>query len=149
MKKAIIIFSVFLIILFVGCTTPQPPAATGLMSFKALDDSKSTSRGVNQLVLANNKFAIDYYNIIDKEENLFFSPFSISTALAMTYEGADGKTGEEMRNVFYFPEDDTTRQSSFAKIYNTLNDSASKGNYQFSIANSLWAEQTYKFHQSF
>jgi serpin B len=54
-----------------------------------------------------------------------------------------------MRKVFYFSQDDTIRQSSFAKLYNSLNESASKGNYSLNIANSLWNEKTYVFKQSF
>lgn len=161
MKKAILILSILIIGLFlIGCTTPQPqitpkpPIVTGLLSFKSLDDSQSTLEGVNNLVLANNKFAIDYYNKLDSNpkhlgKNIFFSPFSISTALAMTYEGANGQTAKEIRDVFYFPQNDILRQSSFAKIYNTLNENASKGNYNLSIANSLWNEKTYEFKPSF
>ena len=141
-------------IVLLGCTTPSPPIGAGLMGFTQLDDSKSTTEGLNELVLANNTFAIDYYNKLDSNptnsgKNIFFSPFSISSALAMVYEGADGKTAEEMQKVFYFPVDDITRQSSFANLYNSLNESASKGNYQLNIANALWNEKTYTFEQSF
>jgi serpin B len=149
--KVIALFALLILFLF-GCTTVNPPV--GLMSFKQLDDSKATAEGLNELVLANNSFAVDYYNKLDSnpennEKNIFFSPFSISTVLAMTYEGADGKTAEEMRKVFYFPADDTVRQSSFAKLYNSLNESSSKGNYSLNIANALWNEKTYEFKQSF
>jgi len=106
------------------------------------------------LILANNSFAVDYYNKLDSSENqsgknIFFSPFSISTALAMTYEGAEGITAEEMRNVFYFPKNDEERRAAFANVYNNLNKSASKENYKINIANSLWNEQTYPFKKSF
>jgi serpin B len=149
--KGILLFSLFVLFLF-GCTTVNPPV--GLMSFKQLDDSKATSQGLSELVNANNSFAIDYYNKLDSNpendgKNIFFSPFSISAALAMTYEGAEGNTAEEMRKVFYFPADDTIRQSSFASLYNSLNSSASKGNYKLNIANALWNEKTYEFKQSF
>ena len=120
--KVIALFALLILVLF-GCTTVNPPV--GLMSFKQLDDSKATLEGLSEVVNANNNFAIDYYNKLDSNpendgKNIFFSPFSISTALAMTYEGADGNTAEEMRKVFYFPVDDTIRQSSFAKLYNSL-----------------------------
>jgi serpin B len=149
--KVIALIALFILVLF-GCTTVNPPV--GLMSFKQLDDSKATAEGLNELVLANNTFAVDYYNKLDSNpenngKNIFFSPFSISTALAMTYEGAGGNTAEEMRKVFYFPQDDVARQSSFAKLYNSLNESASKGNYSLNIANALWNETTYPLKQSF
>ncbi len=161
--KSIFIVLVLLVVLFsIGCTTFAPPGtdvppgskATGLLGFKQLDDSKSTSEGLSELVLANNKFAVDYYTKLDSNpqnigKNIFFSPFSISTAVGMTYEGADKNTAKEMQEVFYFPIDDTTRQSSFAKLFNSLNESAAKGDYKLSVANALWNEKTYEFKQSF
>ncbi|MCK5333558.1 MAG: serpin family protein, partial [Candidatus Aenigmarchaeota archaeon] len=78
-----------------------------------------------------------------EEGNVFFSPYSISTALAMTYEGAKGKTAEEMQNVLHIPEDSTIRMPAFARIYNEIN----KGDkeYELSTANALWAQQDYIF----
>jgi len=72
--KSIFIVLVLLVVLFsIGCTTFAPPGtdvppgskATGLLGFKQLDDSKSTSEGLSELVLANNKFAVDYYTKLD------------------------------------------------------------------------------------
>lgn len=134
-------------------TNPVTQTQNGFTSFLALDDSKSTPEGVNNLVSANNRFAIDLYNKLDSDstndgKNIFFSPFSIHTALGMTYEGADGTTAEQMRNVLNYSENDIERQSSFAKLFNTLYDN-SKGNYQLNIANAIWNEQTFPFKQSF
>lgn len=56
---------------------------------------------------ANNAFAITLYQQIADEnsgQNLFFSPYSISSALAMTIEGARGETATEMGNVLRYPE---------------------------------------------
>ena len=63
-------------------------------------------------VQANSDFAFDLYKQIAKEnegKNLFFSPYSVSGALAMTAEGARGKTAEEMGKVLRFP--DATRRT--------------------------------------
>ncbi len=73
----------------------------------------------------------------------FLSPYSISTALAMTYEGARGQTAEEMQSVFYFPEDDSVRRSGYANLYNEINKGDKK--YKLSTANALWAEQNFQF----
>ena len=62
---------------------------------------------VKHAVQANSDFAFDMYHRLAKEntgENLFFSPYSISSALAMTAEGARGKTAEEMGKVLRFGE---------------------------------------------
>jgi len=56
------------------------------------------------IVEGNNKFAIDLYDKLKtREGNLFFSPYSISTALAMTYAGAQGQTESQMTKVLHFP----------------------------------------------
>lgn len=112
------------------------------------DDSGATPEGIDAVVKANNRFAFDFYsNIKDKQENkeknIFFSPYSISTALAMTCEGARGKTAEEMQSVFHFPKDDNVRRSSFAAVYNKLN--PVNAGYKLSTANSLWVQQDYPF----
>jgi len=107
------------------------------------DDSEATPEKVSAVVNANNEFAFDLYSKYKpREGNIFFSPYSISTALAMTYEGARGQTAEEMKNVFHFP-DEGVRRPGFARLYNEINKKDKK--YQLSTANALWAQQDYKF----
>jgi len=114
---------------------PTPPRA---------DDTGATPEDVSSVVNANNQFALDLYSELkDKEEgNIFFSPYSISTALAMTYEGARGKTAEEIQSVFHFPEGNSTRRSSVAAIYNQLNKKDAK--YKLHTANALWVQKDYQ-----
>ena len=53
-----------------------------------------TNSDIESLVHGNTRFAIDLYKRINAEEgNIFFSPYSISTALALTYAGARGMQG--------------------------------------------------------
>jgi serpin B len=97
---------------------------------------------------ANNRFALDLFSNIKKDpnysgDNLFFSPFSISSALAITYEGARGTTADEIRNVFHFPTDDSVRRQGYAGINAGMN--AEKTGYTLRTANALWAEKTYSF----
>jgi len=56
------------------------------------------------------------------DENALLSPYSIQTALAMTYAGADGKTRDEMAKVLYFPKDDAQLNGSFAALQKKLLD---------------------------
>ncbi|MDD3101841.1 MAG: serpin family protein [Patescibacteria group bacterium] len=144
MNKKIIIL-VIIIIVFVGASiyyfknqklTPTPAPV--------IDDKGSTPEGINSIISANNQFALDLYSQLKSSEgNIFFSPYSISTALAMTYEGARGTTAEEMQLVFHFPVDSNLRRSAFAAIHNQINKPDAK--YQLSIANALWAQNDYKF----
>jgi serpin B len=96
----------------------------------------------------NNRFALDLYRQISSDPayadmNIFFSPYSISSALAITYEGARGITADEIRSVLCLPIDDTVRREGFAALNAALN--RGSDNYTLRIANALWAEETYPF----
>ncbi|MCD6381601.1 MAG: serpin family protein [Candidatus Aenigmarchaeota archaeon] len=116
----------------------QPPKA---------DDTGSTSEGVQQVVNANNKFAFELYKqLSDEEGNLFFSPYSISSALAITYEGAREKTADEIKNVFHFTDYDILRPN-FAAIYNEIN----KGyrDYTLRAGNALWIQKDFPLLENY
>lgn len=107
-------------------------------------EEETPNVSTNSVVEANNQFAFELYSKYQsKEGNVFFSPYSISTALAMTYEGARDKTAEEMQSVFHWPTDSNIRQSAFLSIYNELNKQDKK--YQLNTANALWAQKDYLF----
>jgi serpin B len=115
--------------------TPAPTPATG-------------TADVTGVVDANNQFAFDLYSSLTSDPaargaNLFFSPFSISSALAITYEGARGTTADEIQSVFHFPADDTTRREGYFTVTSDL--TRPNTNYTLRIANALWAERTYPF----
>lgn len=111
----------------------QPPRA---------DDTGWTEAGVQEVADANNEFAFEMYSELDKEEegNIFFSPYSVSAALAMTYEGAKGQTADEMKSVFHFPESGVLRPN-FAAIYNDINRGSDA--FQLRTGNALWVQQDF------
>lgn len=115
-----------------------------------VDDTGATKEGVNAVVNANNQLAFELYsqfNEESKDSNIFFSPYSISIALTMTYEGARGQTAEEMQSVLHIPEDANVRRPNFARIYNKINKKDKK--YKLSTANALWAQKDYKFLEEY
>jgi len=109
------------------------------------EESSGGSSGVANVVEANNQFAFEYYSHLKNREtgNIFFSPFSISSALVMTYEGAREQTAKEMQSVLHFPADDNLRRTEYLKIFNELNKKDKK--YELNIANALWAQEDYQF----
>jgi len=111
----------------------------------SLPEPKPELGDIKNVVDANNQFALDYYSKLKERngDNIFFSPFSISSAFVMTYEGAKGQTSEEIRSVFYFPADDDLRRTEYAAIFNELNKKDKK--YKLSVANALWAQKDYQF----
>ena len=97
-----------------------------------------------EIIEANNRFAINLYSQYKSEEgNIFFSPFSISTAMAMVYEGAEGKTAKEIKSVFGFPKYDNSRRNQYSDLLSEINKKDKE--YALKTANALWAEQDFNF----
>jgi serpin B len=93
------------------------------------------------LVQGNNSFALDLYaRLRSQEGNLFCSPYSISTALAMTYAGARGQTAEQMGKVLHFPLDSNRLSPAFAQLIRELNGHGVARDYQLNVAQSLWGD---------
>jgi len=115
----------------------------------SLPESKPKLSDIKNVVDANNQFALDYYSKLKSKDsgNIFFSPFSISSAFVMTYEGAKGQTADEMRSVFYFPEDSNLRRTEYTSIFDEINKGDKK--YKLSSANALWGQQDYQFSKDF
>ena len=100
--------------------------------------------------MRNNKFAFDIFNAINPshDENLVISPFSISTALAMTYAGAGGNTAIQMARTLYFDSDQENFHKNFSEWMNTIMEKG-EAKKQLQIANSLWPQEDYPFLDEF
>jgi len=105
---------------------------------------------LESVVEGNSHFAWDLYAQLKKEDgNLFFSPFSISSALAMTYAGARGNTEVEMKKVMHFGLEQKKLHPAFGNLIVDLNTGGKKGGYQLNVANALWGQKDYKFLDDF
>ncbi len=106
---------------------------------------------VESLVAANNEFGFDLFNQLrsqDKDKNLFLSPLSIATALAMTYNGAAGETQLAMaRTLKYSQMNQADINQSSAALMAKLKSADPK--IELLIANSLWARQGVQFNPAF
>ena len=109
-----------------------------------------------------NDFAFNLYGRIkdlpaikNAEGNLFFSPYSISTALVMTYTGAKGTTAKEMAEVLCLPKVDSTIMpleqiaAGYGAIQKQLQADPKTSGYQLSVANALWGQKGYDFLPAF
>ncbi len=103
-----------------------------------------------KLVAGNNAFAVDLYRQLGSAEgNLFFSPYSISTTLAMTYAGARGETETQMARGLRFTLAQDELHAALSRLRAPLNEVQKKGNVQLLIANSLWPHKAYPFRKDF
>lgn len=97
------------------------------------------------------ELALDLYARVAtrNEGNLFFSPYSISSALAMTYAGAAGPTKEEMARALRFDKDEEAVHAGFGKLTAALNKLGKSGQVKLSVANALWAQKGYPIREEF
>jgi serpin B len=129
----------FLILALILLALPIAPASA---------EQATTATDQAEVVQGNNAFAIELYQQLKNQPgNLFFSPASISTALAMTYAGARGETAAEMAKVLHFslpPDRLHPAMGAILRYLNTTHDG-----YQLHVANALWGQQGYAFLDDF
>jgi serpin B len=103
-------------------------------------------------ILKNNTdFAFDLYKNLDekdKEKNVFLSPYSISTAMAMTYSGAGGKTALELAKGMHFNSDVKKSDEEFKWLIDAIN-SLNNSDVKISVANRLFGDKRFKFNLSY
>jgi serpin B len=104
---------------------------------------------VAKVVAGNGAFAVDLYRQLAKDPgNLFFSPSSISTALAMTYAGARADTAKQMEKTLRFPFTDAKLHTAYGQLLADLQATDAKGP-DFRVANRLFGQQSYAFDKAF
>ncbi len=111
---------------------------------KAVKVAPKPAAGQAEVVKANNQFATDLYGQIASEKgNLFFSPSSIHTALAMTYAGARDNTAAQMAKTLHYG-----KGEKFFGAYGRVMGQTKAGKdskYQLNIANALWLQHDKPF----
>ncbi len=140
---------VIVLIALLGNWDMAKPAAKKAKPVKLTADQKKQVAG-------NTEFALDLYHQLQKElgkkgesSNLFFSPYSISTALAMTYGGARGETEKQMAEVLHFFPEQERLYRAFAALQKTMNEDTETRGYQLHVANALWGQKGYGFLPAF
>lgn len=103
------------------------------------------SGDLSELVEGNTAFAFDLYRLLAERqegENLFYSPYSISLALAMTYAVARGETEEQMAHALRF----TLPGERLHPAFNALDQELA---LRLNIANVIWGQESYAFLDTF
>jgi len=102
------------------------------------------------LASGNGEFGLDLYaQLRATRGNLFYSPYSISCALAMTYAGARGVTADQMATALRFPLSPDRVHSAFKGLIREINAPAAKRSSELSTANALWLQKGVPFESGF
>ena len=121
-----------------------------LLGFTLVSAPMVGTSQVQSVVDGNTTFALNLYSqLATNSGNLFFSPYSISTCLAMLYAGASGNTERQMSQVLGFG----TNQQQFASLFGQLQaeleaDQATNA-VELNVANALWTQEGFPFLPSF
>lgn len=115
----------------------------------------ASADAVRELARNNEAFALDLLRKTREDENFFYSPHSISIALAMTYAGAEGETKEQMKSVLHFAQPDAELNAAFNTLDQELesrgeNAKGADGQpFRLRIANALWSQEGETFLPSY
>lgn len=105
----------------------------------------------SQVISRNSQFALDIYQeLVDENENQMLSPYSISTALAMVYAGADGNTASELQNVMGYDANNTAFHQTFNQLTNSIEQNVSSpANSEVNVVNKIWRNTGFNFLPAF
>ncbi len=156
MRRIILsILALVVVLSVVGCSETAKGTEVALSDKPRVTSPNVATSDLSDLVTGNSAFAFDLYQVLrEKEGNLFYSPYSISLALAMTYAGARGETEQQMADTLHFLLHD--------RLHNAFNgldlELASRGEgaqgkdgegFRLSIVNAIWGQRDYKFLDEF
>lgn len=146
-------------------TNLAPTVSTAVDALRSDRDRSAPAVGaadLGELVRGNNAFAFDLYRTLSSGEgNFFYSPFSISQALAMTSAGARGETLRQMEATLHHRLPQSSLHSAFNVLDRTLasrgqepggapSDAGEGGQYfRLNIANAVWGQGGYHFLPDF
>lgn len=143
----------------IACTQPavSPVEAGVLKSDKPRITTPELSGGaIEDLVSDNSTFAMDLYQYLKTgDNNIFYSPYSISLALAMTYAGARGETEEEMADAMHFGLGQDRLHPAFNSLDMTLSsrgegaEGKNDEGFRLNIVNAIWGQKDYEFLADF
>jgi serpin B len=137
--------------LALAACTPQSPNGDGDHPDRVARAVTSPDGDIGVVVDGHNAFTFDLHTSlieVDPTENLFFSPFSITSALGMTRAGARGVTADELRAALRAEGDDADWHAALGALTRDLNGDLKRG-YTLRIANRLFGQDGFPFEAPF
>jgi serine protease inhibitor len=151
LKLMLLMVAVFTFIFLVSVSAAKPASDSSFQAETASSQSPAPAVNPTALVDANSQFAFDIFKQLNTTEtgrNVFISPFSISTALAMLYQGANNQTKAEIAQVLHYNGIDIAGlNSEYQSLLNDLNNADSF--VDLNIANSIWYDDGFNVKPDF
>jgi serpin B len=141
--RARIVFASLPLLAVVACMLPNSPFPYTPSLSETVNSGEATK--------SVNAFAVDLYSHLRTGNgNLIVSPYSISTALAMTASGAEGTTRDEMTRVLHLPESEKLGPAFHAMTASvTTAPLGTRHKPELSVANSLWMQKGHPWKKDY
>ncbi len=108
------------------------------------------AQSYTKTVKENNRFSFELFReVFEADANSFISPYSISSALAMTYAGARGNTEKQMADVLHFNLNQLKTHKGFSSLNSYFEKYNSDTSTKLSIANAIWKKENLSVKQEF
>ena len=155
--RKVFMYALTVLVLLGVVACAQPVSGELIKSEKQRETSPDVNEAdLTTLVDGNSAFAFDMYQALREEDgNLFYSPYSISLALAMTYAGARGETAQQMADTLHFTLENNRLHPAFNWLDIELGSrgEGAKGKdgegFRLNIVNAIWGQKGYKFLSEF
>jgi len=122
-----------------GCASPEKADPETREAIPPSTPATSHTLAEADLARQMNEFGADLYGQLKSQEgNLFFSPYSVASALSIAYVGAHGQTATEMAHALRLQELQNTHPA-FSALNAAL--TSSTHGYQIQVANALWIQK--------
>lgn len=122
----------------------------GCLVWSGADAIADDMSDLNSVAQANTVFALDLYARLQTEPgNLFFSPYSLSSALVMVYAGARGATETHMAQTLHFSTGQAELHPAFARLTKQLAAIQQQDKLQLTVANALWVQQDFELLKTY
>jgi len=139
MKKIVITAIILVLIAIVVMIIPKEDMA----------GTQDLTLSENPIIQGNTAFAVDLYGQIKNQTgNLCFSPYGISTAMAMTYAGAKEQTEQEMAKTMHFTLPQKELHAAFGDMEKSIQGLERSG-ITITVANSLWCKNGYSINPDY
>lgn len=154
MKKLLVPLFLSLLMVFSACA--RPSYGEELKSDLPRLTPDVPAGDMAELIAGNTDFALALYQLLKEDGgNFFYSPYSISVALAMTYAGAEGETESQMAQALRF----NLAQARLHQAMNALDAAinsrgqGAKGKddqpFSLKVVNAIWGQKDFQFLQAY
>ncbi len=148
-ERMLSILMISLLVIITGCgTESNPKTANGTPPISS--DVEFGKDDYTKLITANNELGFELLSEVEEDENnnIFISPTSLFMALSMVYNGADGKTKDEIEKTLHIEgmKPDELNKANASLLTELIKDN---DQIQLSIANSIWLNEVFHFQDDF